>query len=238
MLSFYLQRTFVPRPSSLPSKEELNVNLQRTNRIPQLKLFQHTRMQYAKAPNHLLLSSHPQMYLRRMPGQVRLIIHLANPVHALTHPLPLQALFTNHKSGLQHEHNAIHEPVYDFKAASFGNEGGGEVALVTAFALEGQVLEDYVADFEDLNRNAVVFVLSEGLEETGEEGCAHDLVFRRFRVGQSDGGGAIVHAIQVCKVLCVRAEDQGKNFRPACHCRLESYDVAEFVDGEGLGDGA
>lgn len=95
----------------------------------------------------------------------------------------------------------------DFEAAVLGEEGGGEVAFVAAFALEGEVFEGYVADFEYFDGDAVVFIFSEGLEETGKEGCAHDLVFRGFRVGQSDGGRAIVDAVQVCEVLGVRAED-------------------------------
>ena len=73
--------------------------------------------------------------------------------------------------------------MYDFKAAVLREEGGGEVALVAAFALQGEVFEGYVADFEDFDGDAVVFVLSEGLEETGKEGRAHDLIFRGFRVG-------------------------------------------------------
>ncbi len=164
-------------------------------------------MQYAKGPNHRLLPSHPQMYRRRMPGQKGLIIHLTNPIRALTHILPLQSFLTSHERGFQHEHDAVHEPVYDFEATVFGQKGSGEVALIAAFALEGCIFEGYVADFEDFDRDAVVFVLSEGLEETGEEGRAHDLVFCCLGVGQSDSGGAVIDAIQVCKVLGVRAED-------------------------------
>ena len=193
-------------------------------------------MQYAKAPNHPLLSPQPQMNRRRMPRQEGLIIHLADPIRALTHSLPLQSFLTSHERRFQHQHDAIHEPVYDFEPARLGEEGGGEMALITAFALEGVIFEGHVADFEDLDRDAVVFVFSQGLEEAREEGRADDLVLCRFRVGQSDGRVAVVDAVEECKVFCMRAEDEGEDFRPACHCRLYSYDVAQFVDGERLGD--
>lgn len=193
-------------------------------------------MQYAKGPNNSLLSPQPQMNRRRMPRQEGLIIHLADPIRALTHPLPLQPFFASHESRFQHQHDAIHEPVDDFEPASLGEEGGGEMALIAAFALEGSILEGHVADLEDLDRDAVVFVFSQGLEEAGEEGRADDLVFCRFRIGQPDGRVAVVDAVEEFKVLCVRAEDEGEDFRPACHCRLYSYNVAEFVDGERLGD--
>lgn len=197
-----------PRPLPRPSKEDLNINLQRTNRIPQLKLLQHVRMQYAKGANHPLLPTHPQMNRRRMPLQERLIVHLADPIRALPRTLPLQTLLAGHESGFQHEHDAIHEPVDDFEAAVLGQKCGGEVALVAALALEGHVFEGYVADFEDFDGDAVVFVFPQRLQETREEGCADDLVFRRFRVGQSDGCSAVVDAIQVRKVFGMGAEDE------------------------------
>ena len=172
----------------------------------------------------------------RMPRQEGLIVHLADPIRALTHPLALQSLFTSHESRFQHQHDAVHQPVYDFEAAGLGEEGGGEMALIAAFALEGLILEGYVADFEDLDRDAVVFVFSEGLEEAGEERRADDLVFCCFWIRQSDGRVAVVDAIEECEILGVGAEDEGEDFRPACHCRLDSYNVTEFVDGKGLGD--
>ncbi len=50
--------------------------------------------------------------------------------------------------------------MYDFEAAVFGKECGGEVTLVAAFPLEGQVFEGYVADFEDFDGDAVMFVFA------------------------------------------------------------------------------
>ena len=146
---------------SPPSLEEhLDIDLQRTDRIPQLKLLQHARMEYAKGPNHPLLPSQPQMYRRRVPRQERLIINLADPIRALPHTLPLQSLLTGHESGFQHEHDAVHEPMDDFESAVLGKESGCEVALVTAFALEGHIFEGHVADFEDFDGDAVVFVFA------------------------------------------------------------------------------
>ena len=97
--------------------------------------------------------------------------------------------------------------MHDLEAAGLGQERGGEVALVATFALESEIFEGDVADFEDLDGDAVVFVFAEGFEEAGEEGRAHDLVFGRFGVGQADGGVAVVDAVQVGEILGVRAED-------------------------------
>ena len=220
------------------SKEDLDVNLQRTNRIPQLKLLQHARMQDAKRPNHpLLLPPNPQIYRRRMPGQERRIIHLSNPIRALALRLAPQPLLARRKGRFKHQHDAIQKPMHDLEAAVLGQKGRGEMALVATFALEGEVLEGDVADLEDLHRDAVVFVFAQGLEEARQEGGADDLVLGRFGVGEADGGGAVVGTVQVGKVLGVRAEDQGEDFGPACHGGFESDNVGEFVDGEGLGDG-
>ena len=164
-------------------------------------------MQYAKSPNHPLSPSHPQMDLRRMPRQERPVIHLADPIRAPSRALPLQPFLAGHEGRFEHEHDAVHEPVDDLEAAALGQERRGEVALVAAFALQGHVLEGDVADFEDLDGEAVVFVFPQGFEEAGEEGCADDLVFRCFRIGQSDGGGAVIDSIQVRKVFGVGAED-------------------------------
>lgn len=148
------------------------------------------------------------MYGRRMSRQERLIVHLADPIRAPAHPfLPLQPFLARQEGGFQHQHDAVHEPVHDLEPAAPGQKRGGEVALVAALALERRVLEGDVADLEDADRDAVVLVLPERLEEAREEGRAHDLVLRRLGVGQSDGGGAVVGAVQVGEVLRVRAED-------------------------------
>ncbi len=195
-------------------------------------------MQDAKRPNHPLLPAHPQMNRRRMSRQKRLIVHLGDPIRASPHPLPLQPFLTGHERGLEHQHDAVHEPVHDLEAAALGQKRGGEVALVAALALERWVLEGDVADLEDADGDAVVLVLAQGLEQARQEGGADDLVLGRFGVGEPDGGGAVVGAVQVGEVLGVRAEDEGEDFGPAGHGGLEPDDVAELVDGEGLGDGA
>ena len=195
-------------------------------------------MQDTKGANDHLLPTQPQMDLRRVPGQKSPIVHLTNPIRALPDPLSFEPFFARHKGRLEHEHDAIHEPVDDFEPARFGQVGRGEVALVAAFALQGDILVGHVAHFEHLDRDGVVLVLAEGLEEAREEGGADDLVLGRFGVGQPDGGVAVVDAVQVCEVLGVRAEDQREDFGPACHRGLLSYNVAEFVDGERLADRA
>ena len=85
--------------------------------------------------------------------------------------------------------------MHDFEAAVFAQEGSGKVSLVTGFALQVRGFESDVADFEDLDRDAVVFVFSQRLEEAGEQGGAHDLVFCRLWIGEFDGRGTVVFAV-------------------------------------------
>ena len=93
--------------------------------------------------------------------------------------------------------------MHGFEAAVFGKEGCSEMTLVAAFAFERHVFECYVANFKNFDGDAVVFVFSKSLEEAGQEGCADDLVFCRFRISQSDGRRAVVDAIQVGEILSV-----------------------------------
>ncbi len=126
--------------------------------------------------------------------------------------------------------------MYDFEAAVFAQPGGGEVALIPRFALEVWRFESHVADFEDLDRDAVVFVFAQRLQQAGKEGGADDLIFCGLWVGEFDGRGAVVDAVEVGEVFGVRAEGEGEHFGPAGHGGFETDDVAEFVDGERLGD--
>lgn len=64
------------------------------------------------------------------------------------------------------------------------------------------------------------------------------MVFGCFGVCEGDGCGAVVGAVEVGEVFGVGAEDEGEDFGPAGHGGFEADDVGEFVDGEGLGDGA
>ena len=98
--------------------------------------------------------------------------------------------------------------------------------------------EGHVADFEDADRDRVVFVLAQGFQEARQERGADDLVFCRFRIGKFDSRGAVVGAVEVREIFGMGTEDEGEHFGPAGHCGFCADDVAEFVDGEGLGDGA
>jgi hypothetical protein len=219
-----------------PSQENLNIHLQRTNRILQLKLLQHIRMQDPKHTHHTLPPINPDMNPRRMALKERLILRvLLDPV---LHALLLQPLLLRPKRRLQHQHDAVEQAVDDLKAGRLAVPGGGEVALVSAFALQVGSFERDIADFEDLDGQAVGFVLADCLEQAREEGGADDLIFGRFGVGEADSGGAVVFAVEPAEVFVVGAEDQGEDFGPAGHGGFEADDVGEFVDGERLGDGA
>lgn len=50
-----------------------------------------------------------------------------------------------------------------------------------------------------------MFVLAQGFKEAREERGAYDLVFCRFWVGELNGRGAVVGAVEVGEVLGVRA---------------------------------
>lgn len=97
--------------------------------------------------------------------------------------------------------------MHDFEAAVFAQPGGGEVALVAAFALEMRGFEGDVADFEDFDRDAMVFILAQGFQQPRQQGRPHDLIFRRFRIRKADGRGAVVDAVEMGEVFGVGAED-------------------------------
>ena len=68
--------------------------------------------------------------------------------------------------------------MHDLEAAALAIPRRGEVALVSALALQAEVFEGDIADLEDLDRYAVMFVLSYRFEQPREQGRAHDLILR------------------------------------------------------------
>lgn len=115
--------------------------------------------------------------------------------------------------------------------------GSSEVPLVTTLTLQRQVLESNIADFENLHGHSVMLVLTDGLEQTGQQACADNLELSRLGVGQLDGGVSIVLAVEPSEVLVVRAQDQGQHLRPAGHGSLHAHNIGKLVDGEGLSNG-
>lgn len=110
-----------------------------------------------------------------------------------------------------------------------------KLALVPALPLLRLVFVDDVGGLEDLDGEGVFAVFADGLEDSGDEGCAHDLVFGCLGVGELDGS-VVVGVVQPAKVLVVRAKNQRHDLAPAGHGTLQPDDIGELVDGEGLGD--
>lgn len=125
----------------------------------------------------------------------------------------------------------------NFESTRLAIPGSGKVPLVTTLALQRQVLESDIADLEDLHGHGVMLVLTDGLEQTGQQAGADNLELKSLRVGQLDGGVTVVLAVEPSEVLVVRAQNQGQHLRPACHGSLHAHNIAELVDGERLGNG-
>lgn len=147
--------------------------------------------------------------------------------------LACEAVLVCDECGAEHEEQTIEETVDDLETTRLAAEGGGKVTLVAGLALEGVVLEADVGGLEDVEGEAVGLVLADGLEEAWEEGSAYDLVLEGFGVGEADGGGAVVFAIEEIEVLVVGAEDERHDFTPSCDGGLVTNEIAEFVDHEG-----
>ena len=125
----------------------------------------------------------------------------------------------------------------DLEARTFPNERGSKVALISTLPLQAQILEADVRGLEDLDRKRVVLILPQRLQQPWKQRCAHDLILCRLWIRQAHGRLTVVFAVEVGEILVVRAEDQGHDFGPAGHGGFGADDVAELVDGEGLGDG-
>ena len=93
----------------------------------------------------------------------------------------------------------------DLETSSPSAEDTGDSSYIPRLSFFRCVLEDDIAHFENLERERMFAVFSERLEESGEEGRSHDLVFDRFRVRKNDGGRSIVGSVEEGKVLVVGA---------------------------------
>ena len=118
---------------------------------------------------------------------------------------PLEAILVGDIRRFEHGHDPVEQSMNHLEAAGLAAPGRGKVSLVATLAFERKVFEGDVRHLEDLDRHAVMLVLSDRLEEARKERRPHDLILRRLRVGQLDGRRAVVFAVQPGKVLVVRA---------------------------------
>ena len=93
----------------------------------------------------------------------------------------------------------------DLEAGLAAAEDACDAADVARLALLRRVLDDDVADLEDANREHVLAVFAERLEDAGKEGRSHDLVLDRLWVREHDGEVSRVLAVEELEVLVVRA---------------------------------
>lgn len=149
-----------------------------------------------------------------------------------------QTLLRGNESGLQHGHHAVHETVNDLETTALAVIGGSVVTLVATLALQRQVLEGDIADLEDLHRHTVGLVLTDRLQQTGEQAGADNLELLSLGVGQLHGGVAIILAVQPGEVLIMRAQDQRQDLGPTGHGSFHTNNVGELVDGQRLGNSA
>lgn len=240
-------------------QERLNVDLQGADRVLELVLAQHGGVEDTEGANEVVLAGNAQVNGGTVAGEVgwiwrccvsvqsscgghergmRRTIQFLDVVMRITNGGVVQALLGDDECALQHRHHAVEQTVNNLEATALAVEGSSKVTLVATLALQGHVLESNVADLEDLHRHAVGLVLTDRLQQTGEKTGANHLELGGLGVGKLDSGVAIVLAVQPGKVLVMRAKNEWQNLRPTSHSSLNTNDVGELVDGEGLGNGA
>lgn len=148
-----------------------------------------------------------------------------------------ESLLVGDEGGPEHGEDAVEESVDHFETARLSVPRGGEVTLVPGLTLKSLILEDDVSDLEDLEGHGVGRVLTDSLEDAGEEGSADDLVLGGFGVREADSCVSVVLAVEPGEVLVVATEDEGHDLAPAGHGGFVADNVAELVDHEGSTDG-
>ena len=111
---------------------------------------------------------------------------------------------------------------------------GADPALIARADVIGGVLEDDVADLEELDAARVghVLVLAEGLEDAREEGGAADLELDGLGVGEAHGAAVVVQP-QQREVLRAAAEREREHLRVAGHGDLRAQHVGARREARG-----
>lgn len=207
--------------------------------LPYVKLLQHSGVQDTELANALLLASQAQVDGGGVASEEGLLVELLDPVavglagvlgNVEIGALASEAFLVGDEGGAQHEQDTVEQTVNHLEATCLAAPGGGEVTLVASLALERLVLEGNVGDLKDLDGDTVALVLTDGLEETGEERGADNLVLGSLGVGEADDGVAVVLAVEPGEVLVVAAKDERHDLAPAGHSSLNADDVSELVD--------
>ena len=102
-------------------------------------------------------------------------------------------------------HNPIKHTMDDFESSSLVTPNCSCVSDIPCLTLRFGVLEDDIRRLEDLDGEWVGAILSDGFEETGEEGSTDDLECECFGVTDANDLCAVVFAVQPVKVFFVRA---------------------------------
>lgn len=95
--------------------------------------------------------------------------------------------------------------MYDLEPGGLVTPNGGGVSDITRLPFPCGIFDDDVARLEDFYWKRVRAVLSNGLQEPGNERGTHDLEFERFGIGDLDDCLAVVNMVEPLKVLLVRA---------------------------------
>jgi hypothetical protein len=181
--------------------------------LRQFKLPQHTRVQYAKHTNRVILASKIDLDRSSMALQERRICHtntlaqthahsptmssltinLLNPVPL--HLLILQPILPCQERAPEHQHQPIQQAVHLLEPTRLAHYRRRKVPLIPALALLLHVDEANVAHLEDLHRHGVVLVRVDRLEQAGKQTRAHELVLCGFGVRELDGGFAVIFAV-------------------------------------------
>lgn len=95
--------------------------------------------------------------------------------------------------------------MHDLEPSPPAAEDGTHPPHIPRLPLLPLILDHDIADLKDPKWERVLPVFADGLEHAGEEGGADNLVFDRLGVGEDDGEGTRVDAVEELEVLVVRA---------------------------------
>ena len=93
----------------------------------------------------------------------------------------------------------------DFESSGLVAPNCSRVSDISCLTFRFGVLEDDIRGLEDLDGERVGTVLSDGFEETGEEGRADDLEFECLWVSDSYDLGGVIVAVEPVEVFFMGA---------------------------------
>src|ERR1700761_4910432 len=121
--------------------------------------------------------------------------------------------------------------MHNLKATSLSTPSRRTMTLIPRLPLTSQIFETNITNLKKPQRQGMLPILPNGLQQTRQQTRAHNLVLSTFRILQANRQLPIIHAIQRRKVLIMAAQDQRHDLGPTRLRRFIPQDIAEPVDG-------